>query len=307
MRTALSMLVFVVLLLAGFLVTPGIFRTINAEYQLALRDASPDLKRLETKLVDAADRLSAVDKTIAAYDHEISFVEGRLFGLQTERVDEKEKNSYLDRLTELKQAINGLQDGKKRIVDEIQNSQNLHADLMKKIEGTASESYNFYLVTRALALGAVGTLMSFFAKFGSASGGLFEDRHAMARLWTSMAIGAVVGVVALGLMHTRQISVFSHSGDVAGNPDFWRVTILCLLAGAFSDRLFQAAAGRVEQYLGAEQKPKQELPKSEVSAPPKAAPKKAAKRTRKRRASPRQAPRVAPALVEVRPQGADSA
>ena len=28
--------------------------------------------------------------------------------------------------------------------------------------------------------------------------------------------------------------------------------MLCLLAGAFADRLFQAAAGRVDQYLGQE-------------------------------------------------------
>jgi hypothetical protein len=57
-------------------------------------------------------------------------------------------------------------------------------------------------------------------------------------------------VVVLGLFFTGFISIFSQAQTAPGNPDFWKVTILCLLSGTFSDRLFQAAARRMEQYLG---------------------------------------------------------
>jgi hypothetical protein len=65
-----------------------------------------------------------------------------------------------------------------------------------------------------------------------------------------MAMGGVVAVIVLGLFFTGFISIFSHAEPVSGNPDFWKVSILCLLAGAFSDRLFQTAALRMDQYLG---------------------------------------------------------
>jgi hypothetical protein len=57
-------------------------------------------------------------------------------------------------------------------------------------------------------------------------------------------------VVVLGLFITGFISIFSQAQTAPGNPDCWKVTILCPLSGTFSDRLFQAAARRMEQYLG---------------------------------------------------------
>ncbi len=70
-------------------------------------------------------------------------------------------------------------------------------------------------------------------------------------MWISMAMGAVVSVVVIGLFFTGFISIFANAAQNTGEADFWKVTILCLLAGAFSDRLFEAAAGRMDTYLQA--------------------------------------------------------
>ena len=75
----------------------------------------------------------------------------------------------------------------------------------------------------------------------------------MGRMWASMAMGGIVSVVVIGLFFTGFISIFANAPQTSSETDFWKVTILCLIAGAFSDRLFQAAAGRVESYLQADQ------------------------------------------------------
>jgi hypothetical protein len=70
-------------------------------------------------------------------------------------------------------------------------------------------------VTRALALGAIGALMSLFAN------SLAEPQHrssinlqVMSRIWIAMSMGAIVAVVVtLGLFHTRQISIFTHTTE----------------------------------------------------------------------------------------------
>jgi hypothetical protein len=123
--------------------------------------------------------------------------------------------------------------------------------LKKKLDASASESVNIYIVTRALALGAIGAMISIFAKFlvlGSPHF-LFEDRMIMSRMWASMVMGGTVAVVVIGLFLTGFISIFSNAAQNTGPTDYWKVTILCLFAGAFSDRLFQAAAGRMDNYL----------------------------------------------------------
>jgi glucan phosphoethanolaminetransferase (alkaline phosphatase superfamily) len=141
---------------------------------------------------------------------------------------------------------------KKTLEEQKLNIEKARAEMTKLLETTAAESTNLFLVTRALALGAIGAIMSIFAEFVVIRhrNNLFNE-SSLARLWTTMAMGAIVAVVALGLFHTKQISIFSNMENSTGSPDFWRVTILCLLAGAFSVRLFHAAAGRVEQYLAA--------------------------------------------------------
>jgi hypothetical protein len=85
--------------------------------------------------------------------------------------------------------------------------------------------------------------MSIFAKYLSnpKPQPLFDDKASVGRMWASIAMGGIVSVVVIGLFFTGFISIFANASHNTGETDFWKVTILCLLAGAFSDRLFQAA------------------------------------------------------------------
>jgi hypothetical protein len=124
-------------------------------------------------------------------------------------------------------------------------------DLRKKLDAAAADSANIYVVARALALGAIGAMMSIFAKYLASPtvSSLFADDGSMGRMWASMAMGAIVSVVVVGLFFTGFISIFTNASQTTGETDFWKVTILCLLAGAFADRLFQSAASRMDSYL----------------------------------------------------------
>ena len=67
----------------------------------------------------------------------------------------------------------------------------------------------------------------------------------------SMVFGGIVALVVFALFTTREISVFSNEGGTPDEiPDYWRVVILCLIAGAFADRVFAAARERVDQVTG---------------------------------------------------------
>ena len=63
-----------------------------------------------------------------------------------------------------------------------------------------------------------------------------------------MAVGGIIALVVFSLFITREISIFSKNEIVEGvlNQDYWRVVILCLVAGAFSDRLYDFAAAKLE-------------------------------------------------------------
>ena len=111
------------------------------------------------------------------------------------------------------------------------------------------QSTNQYLAVRATALGALGAFAASIAAF-------LHGAATMARLWRghtmlSMVFGGIVALVVFALFTTREISVFSNEEGTPGEiPDYWRVVILCLIAGAFADRVFAAARERVDQMAG---------------------------------------------------------
>lgn len=109
------------------------------------------------------------------------------------------------------------------------------------------ESENQYLATRAFALGALGAFAAAASLFLSQSG--TETRLRFSRTSLSMVFGGFVSLVVFALFRTREISVFNNAAPSAGEtPDYWRVVILCLLAGAFADRLFLAAQDRLNAF-----------------------------------------------------------
>jgi hypothetical protein len=265
-RGLIGSIVFCALLLIGFLVTPGFVRVLNTEYWLAVHDQQPRIDKLTKTIQDKELEIGDAERDISTKTSILSDLNALLqreisssnmedkpsvpgFGPKSRRIS-SEIDSVTVRIKELKDQLARLQAEKKL-------SENYRSDLQAVIDRAAGESTNLYLVARALALGAIGALMSILAK---SSMPIRRDSgtHDLAKMWSSMAIGAVVSVVALGLFHTRQISIFHTEGAPTGTPDFWRVTILCLIAGAFADRIFQAAAGKVDIYLGEQAKPRVE-------------------------------------------------
>ena len=108
------------------------------------------------------------------------------------------------------------------------------------------QSINQYLAMRAVALGALGAFAAALAAFLRAAA---LDRHfPSGRTVLSMVFGGIVALVVFALFTTRELSVFVNDGATPDErPDYWRVVILCLIAGAFADRLFAAARERVEE------------------------------------------------------------
>ena len=107
------------------------------------------------------------------------------------------------------------------------------------------QSTNQYLAMRAVTLGALGAFAAALAAFlhGAAPGARLQH----GRIMLSMAFGSIVALVVFALFTTRELSVFANDGATPAEiPDYWRVVILCLIAGAFADRLFAAARERVD-------------------------------------------------------------
>jgi hypothetical protein len=259
MRTTICAITFFALSLVAFLATPGLFKIVNPEYLLALREYRSPLGKLvsdandaESKIADLQSRISertiklkALGDSSLAKQASMRLANASPEEISTVGIDFGSRSNEIgNEIAQLTAELTALKEKKANI----ETNEN---ELRKKLDAAAADSVNIYVVARALALGAIGALMSIFAKHLAAPTArpMFEDGAAMGRMWASMAMGAIVSVVVIGLFFTGFISIFANATQNAGATDFWKVTILCLLAGAFSDRLFQAAAGKMDTYL----------------------------------------------------------
>lgn len=256
MRGILFSIVFASLLVCGFIATPGFFRALNLEYRNFLDEQG-------TRLVTMSDGVLKQQYDIADRKADIQNREQELSSLYSAMRKEGSTPQLQETLGKLVSDISQRKLELKIVQDRNELLVDTRSEVTKNLDRMASDSHNVYLVVRALALGAIGALISILAKaIRIERVDALLQRDSAPILLTTMILGSMVAVVALGLFYTRQISIFTHSEGQSGVPDFWRVTILCLLAGAFSDRLFQAASGKVEQYLG--QAPR----RNQRSAPP---------------------------------------
>jgi len=259
MRTTICVVTFIILLLMGFLATPGLFRVVNPEYLLALHEYGQQLTKLSQEASDTDRKLAELRTQIAKQERGLKELSANMAAQQSSmRVAGASTEDIAKAAIEAGVKVNGLSSELDQLNGEFVDLKDRKAtivatqtDLGKKLETAAAESSNIYVVTRALSLGAIGALMSIFAKFLAAPTphALFEDGASIGRMWASMAMGGIVSVVVVGLFFTGFISIFANSTQTTGETDFWKVTILCLLAGAFSDRLFQAASGKMDAYL----------------------------------------------------------
>jgi prefoldin subunit 5 len=259
MRTVICVVTFIVLLLAGFLATPGVFKVVNPEYLLALREYGQQLTKLAQDATNTDLKMTELRSNISKLERSMKDSSAALAAKQASM---KLANASADEIAtvtiEAASKLNGLGSEIEQLNTEMAAFKetkagitSTQAELKKKLDTAAADSANIYVVARALALGAIGALMSIFAKYlaGPAGRPLFEDSTSLGRMWASIAMGGIVSVVVVGLFFTGFISIFANSAQTTGETDFWKVTILCLLAGAFSDRLFQAASGRMDSYL----------------------------------------------------------
>jgi hypothetical protein len=271
MRTTVCAVTFIVLLLVGFLATPGIFKIVNPEYLLALREYSAPLTKLTQDASDTDSKIAELQSKISDSERTLKDLGSAAIAKQAAmRIANASPSDIAAVTVELGSKANGIAHEKDQLTGELKMLADKRAgieanrsELRKKLDASATDSTNIYLVARALALGAIGALMSIFAKYLSTptAGPLFDDSASIGRMWASIAMGGIVSVVVIGLFFTGFISIFANSAQTTGQTDFWKVTILCLLAGAFSDRLFQAAANRMEAYLrGGESGPRAVAP-----------------------------------------------
>ena len=115
-----------------------------------------------------------------------------------------------------------------------------------RLHDITRQSNNQYHAMRAVSLGALGALAAALAAF--LPGAKTKTRLNHAHTMLSMVFSGIVALVVFALFTTRELSVFVNVGPTPDEiPDYWRVVIVCLIAGAFADRLFVAARERVYQ------------------------------------------------------------
>ncbi len=115
---------------------------------------------------------------------------------------------------------------------------------------------NIYLAMRALSLGALGALITLLVAHilvpqrKNQASNFIKSPHFWPYLLGHILMGSIVAVVVFGLFYTKQLTIFkadTTSKEVL-EPEFWRVTMLCIIAGAFSEKLYGAASNRLDKY-----------------------------------------------------------
>lgn len=261
MRITVCVVTFVILLLIGFLAPPAFFNLVNPGYLLAQKRYSDSINKLtlqlseiDSNLTDARAKISKLEIGIKDISSQNS---AKLAAMQIAKATPEDISlAGIDsgaKANALANQINEVDAERRALVEKRAAIDASLTAKTKSVAATETDSNNIYLVARALALGAIGALMSILAKHLAAANShpLFEDNTSLGRMWASMTMGGVVAVVVVGLFLTGFISIFANTPqNNSGVPiDYWKVTILCLLAGAFSDRLFQEAASRVDRYF----------------------------------------------------------
>ncbi|ALQ10199.1 hypothetical protein WNY97_20640 [Pseudoalteromonas fuliginea] len=124
---------------------------------------------------------------------------------------------------------------------------------------------NIFYAMRALSLGGLGALITLLAShmLVPPANGKSKDFMSSNNYWSLLlahtTMGAVVSTVIFGLFYTKQLTIF-HPEKVLSDgvsPEFWRVTMLCIIAGAFAEKLYNAASNRVDVYVEEPNKQKQ--------------------------------------------------
>lgn len=116
---------------------------------------------------------------------------------------------------------------------------------------------NIYFAMRALSLGGLGALVTLLTSYMlvAPSNGKIDGFMSSNNYWSLLlahtAMGSIVSTVIFGLFYTKQLTIFQPENNSTEYiaPEFWRVTMLCIIAGAFAEKLYSAASNRVDLYV----------------------------------------------------------
>lgn len=187
--------------------------------------------------------------------------------LEGERVGQLEyaRKSLLEakkRHAELKKNLRQAETYHKSLPERIEDLSSSSASLeqtVKRVEkklqsGTYTEVVkNWVLVMRALCLGALGALAAFIVRppGKAVAHNILNDSDYWYIVVSQLLVGAITAVAGFALMYTDFLSIFKFdtNGQVETVPDYWKITLLCTVLGAFSHHIYGAVRIRIDRLI----------------------------------------------------------
>lgn len=234
-RGVAVLLVLAVLLFFAFFVNPGMLAWFSHDYAKLAEAYAPERIKLVNKRIEFDSELQDRRRDLADITQKLALTRSKLGSGK-----DAELQADLDQLLDLKTSTeNQIAEQQKSIAAAAQDI----ADIDQVIQRVQNQADDLYLVVRGVALGALGALAHTLVAFMSRRRPrLFRDGRAE-RAGAAMLVGAIVSVVLFAGFHTRQISIFDVPPDsLAQKPDFWRVSVLGLVAGAAASWVYHSIA-----------------------------------------------------------------
>ncbi|MCG7864765.1 MAG: hypothetical protein JAY74_00170 [Candidatus Thiodiazotropha taylori] len=221
----------------------------NKKLVVYLSESESDAQRLKSKLSSIQYRLGIARSS---------------FLIPNEEKNESD-DTVSSRLANLSKSIDSIEEIKKRVEREYAKKKSELNVITSELDSLKKSNYteNIFFAMRALSLGALGALVTLIAtniigiQRSQGSSRLFVLPNYWSLLISHAFLGAVVSVVIFGLFYTKQLTIFQPENSSTGNgspPEFWRVTMLCILAGAFAEKLYSAASVKVDRYVDEDEK-----------------------------------------------------
>jgi Skp family chaperone for outer membrane proteins len=234
-RGVAVLLVLVVLLFFAFFINPGMLAWFSHDYAKLAEAYAPERIKLVNKRIEFDAELQDRRRDLADITQKLALTRSKLGSGK-----DAELQADLDQLLDLKTSTeNQIAEQQKSIAAAAQDI----ADIDQVIQRVQNQADDLYLVVRGVALGALGALAHTLVAFMSRRRPrLFRDGRAE-RAGAAMLVGAIVSVILFAGFHTRQISIFDVPPDsLAQKPDFWRVSVLGLVAGAAASWVYHSIA-----------------------------------------------------------------
>lgn len=172
---------------------------------------------------------------------------------------DSERRKVIEELSIVEREREALIEDLKRLTidDEMASALTIFADQLRVVQKTTRERFSdvasFYYAIRAMALGALGALITHLVRQSLIKQANTDpDNPSPAPqeipLTPLLIIGSLVAVAAFGLFYTKTLSLITPSAsDIEKAPEYWRITMLCLIAGAFAERIYDMVRARIDQ------------------------------------------------------------